>query len=69
MKLIKFRQLKPENGITYTKGWLLTKSKRGEFPAPLYLSPRALAWVESEVDAWLVDRLAERDARLTESAD
>jgi prophage regulatory protein len=69
VKLIKFRQLKPEKGITYTLGWLLTKAKRGEFPAPLYLSPRALAWVESEVDAWLVARLAERDARLAETAE
>lgn len=25
---------------------------RGEFPKPVSIGPRAVAWVESEVDAW-----------------
>jgi len=31
--------------------------KRGTFPAPVRLSERAVAWVESEVDAWLASRI------------
>ena len=69
MKLIEFRQLKPEKGINYNKDWLRIKWRRGEFPAPVHLSSLHVAWVESEVDAWLVDRLAERDARLAETAE
>ena len=31
------------------------------FPRPTKLGPRAVAWVESEVDAWIDARIAERD--------
>lgn len=31
--------------------------KRGTFPAPVRLSERAVAWVESEVEAWLASRI------------
>jgi prophage regulatory protein len=34
----------------------------GEFPAPVKISERCVAWVQSEVDAWTADRIAERDA-------
>lgn len=36
--------------------------RTGEFPAPIQLSPRAIAWVESEVNNWLQQRVeASRD--------
>jgi len=34
---------------------------RGEFPRPVNIGPAAVAWVESEVVAWIEDRIAERD--------
>jgi prophage regulatory protein len=34
----------------------------GTFPAPVKLGERASAWVESEIEAWIADRIAERDA-------
>ncbi|MCX7084821.1 MAG: AlpA family transcriptional regulator [Methylococcales bacterium] len=30
---------------------------RGEFPQKIKLSPRTMGFLESEVDAWIVDRL------------
>ena len=35
---------------------------RGEFPRPIKVNPngRAVAWLESEVDAWIESRLADR---------
>jgi prophage regulatory protein len=33
----------------------------GTFPAPIRLGPRAVAWVEDEIDAWLEARIAQRD--------
>lgn len=35
--------------------------KHGGFPRPVKISERASAWLESEVDAWCAQRLAERD--------
>lgn len=34
---------------------------RGEFPKPVKLGPRSVAWVESEVHDWVSSRIAERD--------
>ena len=31
--------------------------KRGTFPAPIRLSERAVAWVESEIETWLAARI------------
>ncbi|MDO8862306.1 AlpA family transcriptional regulator [Haliea sp. E1-2-M8] len=31
------------------------------FPAPIKIGPRASAWLESEIDAWIAARVAERD--------
>lgn len=30
---------------------------KGEFPRPVHLGPRAVAWVEEEVDAWIAARI------------
>ncbi len=36
----------------------------GTFPAPIKLGPgaRAVGWLESEIDAWIAARIAEREA-------
>ncbi|SDJ10887.1 helix-turn-helix transcriptional regulator [Billgrantia gudaonensis] len=31
--------------------------EKGEFPRPVQLGPRAVAWVEAEVDAWIAARI------------
>ena len=33
----------------------------GNFPAPVHLGPRAVAWLESEVETWMQDRIDDRD--------
>jgi prophage regulatory protein len=38
----------------------------GLFPRPVKLSTRAIAWVESEVDAWVHERIAERDSEVAQ---
>jgi len=35
--------------------------KAGNFPAPVHLGPRAVAWLESEVEAWMQERIDARD--------
>lgn len=33
------------------------------FPKPTMVGIRSVAWVESEVDSWLLSRIAQRDAK------
>jgi len=34
---------------------------KGEFPKQIKLTSRSSGWLESEVDQWISDRVAERD--------
>ena len=36
---------------------------RGEFPRAVTLTGSAVAWVQTEVDAWIAERVHARDAR------
>ncbi len=36
--------------------------KAQTFPAPIQLGPKAVGWIESEINAWLAARVAARDA-------
>jgi prophage regulatory protein len=35
----------------------------GTFPKPIRLGPKSVGWLESEVDRWIEERVAERDAQ------
>jgi prophage regulatory protein len=50
-------------GIPYCREQVRRKAKAGEFPAPINLSPQRIAWIESEVDAWVAERIALRDTK------
>jgi len=56
LKLIPFYRLKPEKGIDYCRDHLRRKVKAREFPEPIALSNRRIAWRENEIDAWLASR-------------
>jgi prophage regulatory protein len=39
------------------------KFAKGEFPKPVKLGTKAVGWLESEVDAWIAERVANRDGK------
>jgi predicted DNA-binding transcriptional regulator AlpA len=41
--------------------------KNGRFPRPLKIGSRNF-WPEQEIDAWIAERIAERDAKALETA-
>lgn len=43
--------------VPFSRTELYNKLARGEFPAPVKLSARSVAWVESEVDEWIARRV------------
>jgi prophage regulatory protein len=42
-----------------SKSTIYDKIARGEFPAPVHLSTRAVGWLASEVEGWLEARIAD----------
>jgi prophage regulatory protein len=49
-------------GIDYSSVTLWRRAREGSFPRPVKLSASRNGWIESEVDAWLEARAAERNA-------
>lgn len=47
----------------YARSSIYALMARGEFPKPVKLGSKAVAWVEDEVLAWQTQRIAARDAR------
>ena len=48
--------------VPYSRSTIYLKVARNEFPQPVSLGARAVAWVESEVDKWIDQRIeGERD--------
>lgn len=52
-------------GVSKSQGYLLMQ--RGEFPKPVKLGPNSVAWLEHELDQWILDRAAERDQQSADS--
>jgi prophage regulatory protein len=61
MKVLSYVELKPKKGIPYTRMHLRRLSREGRFPRPIRISEQRIGWLEHEIDAWLADRVAERD--------
>jgi prophage regulatory protein len=53
VKLIDFKRLGTDKGIRYSRDHLRRKVKAGEFPRPIAVSDRRIAWIEVEIDEWL----------------
>jgi prophage regulatory protein len=62
MKLIRLPEALAKTGLSRTRCYVLIAKR--EFPQPVKLgaTARAIAFPESEVDAWIADRIAEREA-------
>lgn len=54
-----------QNRVGLKKTAIMRRVQEGTFPRPVQLgSQRAIGWVESEVECWLADRIAERDSEV-----
>lgn len=52
-----------ERGISYSRQHRHRLTKAGKFPKPVKGAGNCNAYVESEIDQYLKDRIAERDAQ------
>jgi predicted DNA-binding transcriptional regulator AlpA len=53
-----------ELGYVNNRVTLARRIQRGEFPAPIRVGSRNVAWIKSEIDAWQAERVAVRDRRV-----
>ena len=64
--LIRLPRVKAKTGLP--RSTIYFKISRNEFPSPINLGERAVAWVDSEVDAWVAARIKASRNELSESA-
>jgi prophage regulatory protein len=58
-RILRLPSVKTKTGLGHDT--IYRGAREGWFPKPIKLTPRASGWLESEVDAWIEDRAAERD--------
>ncbi len=59
MKLIKLKQVMDCTGLARSTVYKFMAD--GQFPKPVKLGSKMVAWVESEVSAWIQERVSVRD--------
>ena len=61
MKLIKLQNVIEMTGLSRTGIYRLMAEK--QFPEKVNLGARAVAWVESEVQDWIIEKIEQRDTK------
>ena len=56
MKLLDRKALRDK--VPLSDRWIMKLESVGQFPKRIVLSPRRVAWLESEIDAWIEARRA-----------
>jgi len=59
MRFIKLKEVMERTGLGRSS--VYKQMSEGTFPKNVSLGDRAVAWVESEIEDWIVERVAERD--------
>lgn len=62
MRLIKLKDVMSNTGLG--RSTIYKYIAEGMFPKPVSLGARAVAWVESEVEDWILDKVEQRDASI-----
>ncbi|MHA3681043.1 MULTISPECIES: helix-turn-helix transcriptional regulator [Yersinia] len=55
--LIRFHEVQKRTG--YSKAWLYRLMNQNRFPQSIKIGTRSIAFVESEIDEWINQRIAE----------
>src|SRR5262245_17124009 len=59
VSILRLAQVKQRTGRSTSS--IYDDIAKGKFPKPVPLGPKAVGWVEAEVDAWIEALIAERD--------
>lgn len=56
--ILRLPDVKEKTGLS--RSTIYEKLQKGDFPTPVQLGPRAVGWVEAEIDDWLGRLIAAR---------
>lgn len=59
--LERLTSVKERTGLSSSE--IYRRAAASTFPKPVKLGPRSSAWSTAEVDAWIADRISDRDTR------
>ncbi|SDE12444.1 transcriptional regulator, AlpA family [Bradyrhizobium brasilense] len=62
VKIISFNDLSEKYGITFQRSHLYDLERESKFPKRVRLGMNRIGWVQSEIEAWLAEKLAARNA-------
>jgi prophage regulatory protein len=62
-RILRRRELESRVGLKHTAIYEQMRAGRFPRPIPLGVGGQAVGWLESEIDDWIAQRVAERDAR------
>ena len=54
MRILKLPEV--ESRVGYKSSSIYAKVQKSEFPRPITLGPRAVGWLENEIDEWIAQR-------------
>jgi prophage regulatory protein len=63
VRFLRYKQLKAEKDIPFSRQHIKRLQKDGKFPLTVPLGDNTEAFVSEEIDQWKADRIAARDAR------
>ena len=67
VRLIRRKEVQDKTGIGASS--IYAMMKKGEFPQCLNLSERRVAWIESDIDQWIAERIASHKATIATMGD
>ncbi len=56
LAIIRLKQVQTRTGRSRSS--IYADAKVGRFPAPINIGPRAVGWLETEINEWLAERIA-----------
>lgn len=63
LRLIRRKEVQAKTGFGASS--IYAEMAKGNFPKPIQISERRVAWLESEIDAWIAERIASRTSIVT----
>lgn len=65
LRLIRRKEVQNKTGFGASS--IYAEMAKGTFPKPVRISERRIAWVESEIDQWIAERIASRSTATVEA--